>query len=279
LVLFSPESPSNTIDPKQAFITMQAVQQLVNKSLDRSLRIIETLANHNGPMKLQRIAETTAIPESTVLRILSTLVVNGFALQDPDTKRYFLTLKLSYLGSRVSSQLNIRDVVRPFLVELSENCHESACLAIEQDLMAVYIDYVEGPDKLLRTLHHIGRMAPLHCTGVGKTLMINFSAKDLDRYTRIKGLTPLTEHSIKSKDLLIVELATIRRTGWAVDDEECEKGVRCIAAPIKDYMDKVIASISVTGPSSRLTDNRLEEIKQHVTASANQISRHYGGDF
>jgi len=257
---------------------MADAEQILNKSLMRSLRVIEALVDHGGPMRLQRVAAAARIPESTALRILSTLTANGYASQDPDTRRYALTLKLAYLGSRINARLNIREAARPFLNRLSRTCGESSCLAIEQDRVAVYIDYVEGPDKLLKTLHHIGRTAPLHCTGVGKTLLLNFSVADLNRYIEIKGLAPLTQNSIRDKDRLIQAIAAVRIAGCAVDDEECEMGVRCVAAPVQDPTGKVIAGISVTGPASRLSDRRLPAVKRHVIAAARQLSQRVCGD-
>jgi len=254
---------------------MNDEEQINNKSLNRALKIIELLARNKVPMKLKNIAEKTEIPESTVLRVLNTLILNKYAQQDYDTKKYFLTLKFSYIGNLISSQMNIRDVVKPFLVELSEKSNESACLAIEQDSMAVYIDFVDGPDSLLRTLHLIGRAAPLHCTGVGKSLLLNYSGEEINRYIERKGLVPLTENSIKTKEQLILEIEKVRSQGYAVDDEECEEGVRCVAAPVKDYMGKVIASISVTGPSSRLTRKRIKVIKDYVINITEKISPKY----
>ena len=254
---------------------MKDDNQNINKSLKRSLKIIELLAHNKGPMKLQNIAAKTKIPESTVSRILNTLTLKKYAQQDYDTKKYFLTLKLSYMGNLISSQISIRDIVKPFLDELAAKSKESACLAIEQDCMAVYIDFVDGPDSLLRTLHHIGTAAPLHCTGVGKSLLLNYSGNEIDRYIKEKGLISLTENSIKTKEQLILEIEKVKSQGYAVDDEECEKGVRCVAAPINDYMGKVIASISVTGPSSRLSTNRIEVIKNYVIDTAEKISKKY----
>jgi DNA-binding IclR family transcriptional regulator len=258
-------------------IMYEDVDQFYNKSLNRALRIIELLAHNKGPMKLQLIAEKTKIPESTVLRILNTLITNKYAQQDSDTKKYFLSLKFSYIGNLISSQLSIRDVVKPFLVELSEKSRESTCLAVEQDAMAVYIDYVDGPDSLLKTLHLIGRAAPLHCTGVGKSLLLNYSAEDLDRYIKKKGLEPLTEHSIKTKEQLVHEIEKVKSQGYAIDDEECEDGVRCVAAPVRDYMGKVIASISVTGPKSRLTMERVEVVKDYIVDITDRVSTNFRG--
>jgi len=251
------------------------VEQVSNKTLTRALRIIELLAHSKKPMQLQGIAEKTGIPESSVLRTLHTLILNKYAHQDTDTKKYFLTLKFSYIGDLISSQMSMRDMVKPYLVTLSEECGESACLAIERDYTAVYIDFVEGPNSLLKTLHHIGRTAPLHCTGVGKCLLLNYSADSIDRYIEKKGLRPFTGNSIREKPQLIREIEKVRSQGYAIDDEECEQGVRCVAAPITDYMEKIIASVSITGPSSRLTKDRIETIKDRVIDAARSISEKY----
>jgi DNA-binding IclR family transcriptional regulator len=250
-------------------------EQYTNKALDRALTIIELLAQNKEPMKLQAISERIKIPQSSVLRILQVLIARKYVSQDNDSKKYFLTLKFSYIGDLVGSQIRIRDIVKPFLVSLSEECRESACLAVERDNTAVYIDYVEGPNSILKTLHHIGRTAPLHCTGVGKCLLLNFSAETVERYVKNTGLVPLAKNSIKSKEKLIHEIEDVKDKGYAIDDEECENGVRCIAAPITDYMGKVIASISVTGPASRLTMKQIDDIKGTVMQKAREISDNF----
>jgi len=250
----------------------------INKSLERALRIIEIIAQNKHPMKLQDISKQSGIPESTVLRILQTLIVNRYAFQDEDTNAYYLTMKLSYIGNLISSSIDIREIAKPFLRKLSEQCRESASLVIEQDMQAVYIDFVDGPDSLLKTLKLIGRTAPLHCTAVGKCILTNYSAEKLDKYISIKGLIKTTKNSIDNKKNLILEINKIKKQGYAIDNEECEIGVRCIAAPIIDYMGTVIASISITGPSTRLTLDRINRLKNYVKETAKNISSRLSGD-
>lgn len=115
--------------------------------------------------------------------------------------------------------------MKPFLVELSDKSNESACLAIEQDFMAVYVDFAEGPDSLLRTLRHIGWAAALHCSGIGKCLLLNYSGKEIDRYIERKDLASLTENSISTKEQLVLGIEKVKSQGYAVDEEECEEGV------------------------------------------------------
>jgi len=248
----------------------------INKALSRAIRTIEIMAKNKFPMRLQEIANKVGIPESTALRILNTLITYGYAQQDHLSKHYLLTLKISYLGNLVKSSLDIRKIARPYLEELSRVCEESASLVIEQNMEAVYIDFVEGPDKLLRTLALIGRAAPLHTTAVGKCLLLNYSSLDIERYIEIKGLVKLTNNSITSREKLLDELKKVRNNGYAVDNEECEVGVRCVAAPIRDYMDKIIASISITGPTTRLTKDMIEKLKDMVIQTAKKISFHFG---
>ena len=255
--------------------TANTKKETGNKTLLRALAIIELLSHSKPKLRLQKIAEETGMPEPTALRLLSTLIANKYVQQDPDTKQYFMTFKIPYLGQLISSKMSIRDIARPYLQELSDLCHESSCLVVEQDSEALYVDYAEGPNSMLRTLHLIGKVAPLHCTGVGKILMLNYSEKDIDQYIENIGLTPLTNNSIDNKEELITELKKIRDLGYAIDDEECEEGVRCVAAPIIDQMGSAIASISVTGPVSRMSMPRVEEIKEHLLHAAAKISQIY----
>ena len=252
--------------------TVNNKDQLITKSLDRALKIIETIAYNKTPIRIQDIVKKTKIPESTIFRILNTLIKNKYVIQEPNTKKYFLTFKITYLGNLISSSLNIRDIAKPYLLKLSEKSKESASLVIEQDSQAVYIDFVEGPDKLLKTLSHIGRSAPLHCTAVGKCLLLNYSAEMLQRYIERKGLIKLAKNTITKKEDLIQEIRKVKMQGYAVDSEECEEGVMCVAAPIYDFMGKVIASVSVTGPSTRLTNEYIKKVKDYVIEAAKSIS-------
>ena len=247
-----------------------------NKAVSRALKIIELLSRSKMNLRLQQIAQETDLPESTALRLLNTLKATRYVQQDPNTKQYYMTFKIPYLGQLISSKMSIREVVRPYLQNLSETCKESSCLVVEQDSEALYVDYAEGPDNMLKTLHLIGHVAPLHCTGVGKLLLQNYSKSELDFYVEKTGLAPLTSNSISDKEALIRELKKIRTEGWAIDDEECEEGVRCVAAPILDQMGSVIASISVTGPASRITPERVPGIRDHVMKTAAEVSRIYG---
>lgn len=243
-----------------------------NQSVEKVLQIIETMAKNREPLRLQDVALMVDMPASTTLRFLNTLMKQGYVNQDPLTSRYFLTLKFTYIGSLVNSQISIRDIAHPYLTELSKKCNESVCLGIEQDMEIVYIDVIDGPDGMLKITQRIGKLAPIHSTGIGKLLLLNYDMKQLDRIIAIKGLKALTPNTITSKNELLKELETIKTQGYALDDEECELGARCISAGIKDYTGKYVAGISVSGPTTRLTMENIKTIKNVVIEIADKIS-------
>lgn len=243
-----------------------------NQSVEKTLQIIEVLANDREPLRLAEISKRVEMPASTVLRMVNTLVEHGYAYQDAQSLRYGLTLRFAQIGHMISSQLRIRDVVHPYLMELSRITGESTCLAIEEDMEVIYIDVVDGADGMLKIMQRIGKRAPLHSTGVGKLMLTNYPPEKLDLLAQERGLSRLTPHTLTSIQDLERELAVIQKQGYAVDDEECELGARCVAAPIYDYENRIVAAISVSGPVSRITRKRVSELAPMVVDAANKIS-------
>lgn len=247
-----------------------------NQSVDKMFQIIEVMSENKGAMRLQDISKAVQYPASTTLRMITSLIELGYAYQDMETLKYSLSLKFCQIGELVRSQFSIREVIRPYLVELSERCQESCCFAIEQDMMVVYLDAVEGPDKILRTLQRIGKSAPMHSTGIGKLMLLNYNDLHLSNLIQQKGLMKLTDKTLTDIDSLRIELDKIKKQGYAFDNEECEIGARCVAAPIMDYTGKIIAGISVSGPTSRITWDKIEIILEIITDISRRISKKLG---
>jgi DNA-binding IclR family transcriptional regulator len=245
----------------------------INQSIEKTFNIIEIMAEGGEPLRLQDIALKVDMPASTVLRLVNTLVSCGYAYQDSNTLKYSLSLKFMQIGGLVSSQTRIRDIAHPYLLEISKKSKESVCLAIEHDMEVLYLDVIDGPGGMLRITQRIGKIAPLHSTAVGKILMLNYDAKQLNQLIAIKGLTALTPNTITDKESLIKEINKIEMQGYAIDDEECELGARCISAGIKDYSGKYIAGISVSGPTTRMSMEYINTIKNIVIDSAKIISK------
>ena len=245
----------------------------LNQSVQKVLQIIEIMSKEPEPIRLQDIALKAEMPTSTALRMINTLLVNGYVNQDAETLRYFLSLKFTQIGCAVSSHFSLQRIAHPMLLELRNRCQESCCLGVEENHELTYIDVVDGPDSMLRIMQRIGKRAPLHSTGIGKLLLLNYSEKQLGELISVKGLSPLTPNTLVTRNSLEEHLKQVRAQGYAVDDEECVLGARCVAAPVRDYTGKVIAGISISGPTSRLTKERISVVAPVVKDIADKISK------
>lgn len=244
-----------------------------NQSVGKALKIIEILAQSIEPMRLMDIAAAVEMPTSTTLRMLTTLVQYGYVSQENHSQKYFLTLKFARIGSMVASRFNIRDIAHPYLLNLSNNYKEASCMAIDDDMAALYIDVVDGPDGMLKIMQHIGKRSPLHCSGVGKCLLLNYDEQMIDDLVVKRGLAAFTPNTITTKEGLIAELQSVREKGYAIDDEECELGARCVACGISDSSGKIAAAISMSGPVNRMTYERVKTISISLMEIAKEISK------
>ncbi len=247
-----------------------------NQSAEKVFTIVEALADSSAPMRLTDIASTVGYNQSTVLRFLSSLIKSGYVAQEPDTQKYYLTYKISRIANKVNAQQNLTRVTHPLLVELSELVGESTCISIEQQMQMVYVDVATGQNQLLLSVQRIGNTCPMHCSGNGKLLLTAYSEQQLEELVAKRGLTRFTENTITDMPSLERELERIRKNGYAIDNEENEPGVRCIAYPIRDYTGRIIAGISVTGPVSRITDAFMAKHMPTIGAFAEAISKHLG---
>ncbi|MDL2232113.1 IclR family transcriptional regulator [Ruminococcaceae bacterium OttesenSCG-928-L11] len=247
-----------------------------NQSSDKLLTMIEVMAENPGPMRLQDIAACCNTNSTTALRFITALQRKNYVAQEIDTGRYYLTLKLCAIGQSISQYMDIRAVSLPFLRGTSQLFRESCNLAIANDHSIMYIETANSPNQTLLSTQRIGNVAPMHCTGIGKLILSDYSPAELERFVTAKTLPRLTDFTITDQQALSDELEQIRRQGYAFDNEECEVGARCIAAPIRDYTGRVIAGISVAGPAVRMTDEHIYQHLPYLLDTARQISIRMG---
>lgn len=245
------------------------------KSVDRALHLLEIMAEEKRGVELQELCKKTHINTTTLYRLLQTLQNRGFVTQNPYTERYRLGLKLLELGHAVTNQIELREIALPFLEKLMEKTGETANLVILDEGEAVYIEKVESPASL-RMFYRIGKQAPAHATGVGKVLLAALPSEKVTEIIKTKGLCKLTENTITSPENLQKELEKIRDNGFAIDNEECEVGAKCIGAPVRDYTNQVVAAVSISGPGARLSEERLNELAEVVKDTAYKISEKIG---
>lgn len=247
-----------------------------NQSVEKVLKVIEYMASMRAPVRLLDISNGTGFPSSTVLRLLTSLIDNGYAVRNDDTSKYSLTMKFCQIGDNVRSGLNTGQIVHPYLIDISNRTGHTAYYATLKDDMIVYLDAVGGADFSGRQLKHIGYIAPLHATGIGKLILLDFSdsrlmgLSDNGRFERFTGNTLVTYDDLKKK------LDEIQDQGFALDDEECEEGVRCFAVPVRDYTGAVTGGISISGSTDDIVPERYGEYFDILKPAAGEISRRLG---
>jgi IclR family transcriptional regulator, KDG regulon repressor len=235
------------------------------QSLARGLRILDLLGQSQDGMSITELAEILSVDKGSASRLVSTLAHYGYTEKDENTRRYHVGPQVVSLSRSVLTRLPLREAAKPFLRELMERTGECAHLAVAAQGKVLYIDQVESP-ATLRVNAQVGTMNPLHCTALGKVLL---AFGDVDMPTRLEAFTA---HTITDLEKLRSHLDEIRRQGYAVDDEEFDLGVRCIAVPVFDFRGKAIGTIGVSGPATRISQTRLPELAAIVVETGKALS-------
>ncbi|WP_325529866.1 IclR family transcriptional regulator [Sporomusa sp.] len=245
------------------------------QSIARAVSILDHLAANGNEDSLSNISRTIGLSKSTTYSIIATLEQLGLVQQDQTSARYSLGMKLFELGQIVHSSMDIRKLAVPPLRELVAKHGETAHLGVLSQGEVVYIDKVASLHSI-GISSQIGGRNPAHCTGVGKMLISGLADEEVEKIVSEKKLKKFTEKTITDGAALQQHLQKIRQQGFAVDDEEIESGLRCIAAPIRDHRRKVIAAISLSGPTQRMNPEKLDQIIADVVDTANTISTQLG---
>jgi len=247
-----------------------------NQSLRKALQILEGMTKIPTPARLQDLAHSLKMPQSTLLRFLNTFIDFGYVSQDQDTSCYYLTLKLAELGSRVGDCFPFQNSLTKYIKQAAQKFNESASLSIENNMQMVYVVTQDSPSRMLQTLPRIGLIAPMHATGAGKLHLLNYSDEKLAELESKFGLPKFTDHTITGMEALKKEIAQIRKQGYALDNEECEEGVYCIAVPVRNFSGAVAAAISLSAPVSHMNREQTEQIIRYLKETGAQASKELG---
>jgi DNA-binding IclR family transcriptional regulator len=245
------------------------------RTLDRALGLLEMLCQSNDGLSLTELSQRSSLPKSTVHRLLGGLIARRLVSQDTYNQHYVPGIKLFELSQQALQKLRLRDQALPELRELCRETRETVHLAILDEGDVIYIDKEESP-QTIRMFSAIGKRGPAHCTGVGKVLLAGLSDGDLSAVIRAKGLPRFTENTITDPEDLRTHLQTVRELGYAIDDREHESDIRCIACPVFDHRGVAIASISLTVPAFRASQEEIEGQAPVVRQYADRISRKMG---
>jgi DNA-binding IclR family transcriptional regulator len=238
------------------------------------LELIDVLAQHDQARGVTELGAELHLAKSTVYRMLQTLVGHGYAVQEPASGRYRLGLKFLELGAVVLNGLSIRTIAQPHLQALMERTRETVQLGLLEGHEVVYADKIES-QQTIRMYSRVGRRSPLHCTALGKSLLA-YQPEETLRAILAGELRRYTPHTITTASRLREELQRIREEGHALDNEEFEEGLRCVAAPVRDHTEAVAASLGVAGPAARLGSAQLPALVKHVREAADAVSAALG---
>lgn len=246
------------------------------EALQRGLQVLSLFSRDSQELSLTEIVEATGLNKSTAYRIVSTLDTSGYLERDSRTKQYRPGLKVLQLGFAAISSLDVRQVARPHLKRLSTQTGETASLSVLDEMEVVYVDRVRNR-QIVGVVLGLGSRIPANCASMGKVMLAHLPPAELERRLLEHVLSPCTSHSKVDIDYLRRELDEVRATGFAINDEELEIGLRAVAAPVWDHGGQVAAAINVSGSVRTISRERLvEELAPSVQGTALQISQALG---
>ncbi|MBI2903591.1 MAG: IclR family transcriptional regulator [Candidatus Methylomirabilis oxyfera] len=248
----------------------------VVQSVDRALDILESFDFNEEELGVSELAHKLDLHKNNVFRLLATLEVRGYIEQDKKSGNYRLGIKTFEIANVFLHHLGLRRQARPILEELVGRCDETGYLAVLDGSDVIYV-LMHETTQTVRIMLRLGQRLPAHCTAAGKAQLAFESVDRLQLLFKDKPLRKLTDNTITSPDALRGHLREVARLGFATDNEEFELGVRCLAAPVKDYSKKVVASVGLSGPLSRFSMDRIEkELAPLVKEAGEKISERLG---
>jgi DNA-binding IclR family transcriptional regulator len=244
-------------------------------SLDRGLRILDTLCGESQGLGVTEISRRVGADKSVVYRTLSLLMAHDYVEQDPASKKYVLGYKVMELAGKRLRSIDLFSTSKPILKEVVSETGEIVVLAVMIGDVLAYLDKEQGPHAV-HIASGLGQPIPLHSTASGKAILAHMSDSELTRLSREKGLPAITEKTITNFAELKNHLHQVRFRGYAIDDQETYPGIRCVAAPIRNHRGTVLASISISGPIQRVTGVNITVFAEIVMKAAAKISARLG---
>lgn len=241
----------------------------------KALALLEAFSYEDRRLSLAELSARTGVPRATAFRLLATLEETGFLVKRGS--EYQLGFKCFLLSNIAAADLDLRAIARPFLETLRDSTGETTQMAILQDWRIVYLDRVLSRQAVAYMTSRAGAVLPAYCTGLGKALLAHEPEEAVTSWARRQSFAAYTPTTLTDPDALVADLRTIRERGYAIDDQEREVGVRCVAAPIRDADGRVVAALSAAGPSQRLPRQLTgSPLAQSVVAAARGVSHSLG---
>lgn len=246
------------------------------QSLDRAFDLLEALCASRSGMLITELSSATGLHKSTVHRLLASMSARGYITKDEYTNQYRATTRLYELASQVVEHLDIVAAARGPMDRLLEQTGETSHLVVREGSEIVYVHKVESTQNAMRMFSRIGMRRPMYCTAVGKAMMARLPLDEVRAIWNRSVIEQYTDYTIVTLDGLLRELQEVRRVGYALDNEENELGVRCIAVAIPDYTGNICAALSTSAPVTRMDDARIEALAPLMMHTRDEIARAMG---
>jgi len=242
-----------------------------SKVLDRTFELLEIVGSDGPCLGVTELAEKLRLHKSSAHRLIMVLEASKYLEKDVSTGKYRLGWRIMQLGLSALSRLDICEVGKQYLKALVAETGETAHIGVMRDDEIVSLANVES-NQTIRTPSTIGTRHPAHCSSLGKAILAFSPPTAVEAFLKGRELVKYTRNTITSPALLLKELDSIRASGYAVDDEEREEGLRCIGAPVRASSSEVVAAISIAGPVFRITRERNEALSAAVMKAAQELS-------
>jgi len=248
------------------------------QSVTNALDLLEEFRGDETELGVTELSKRLSLHKNNVFRLLATLESRGYMEQNKITGNYRLGLRVLELGQVFIKHMGLLKMARPVLEDIVGKCNETSYLGVIRENRVVYVDVVEAT-RPVRVVSRVGVGLPVYCSAVGKVQIAFESDDEVERALSGTPLKAFTPHTITERATLNEHLKRVHETGYAMDDEEYDEGIRCVAVPIRDYTRRVIAGISISGPAYRFTDERMEkELIPLALESGRSLSRRLGYD-
>ncbi|SLN23994.1 Acetate operon repressor [Roseovarius litorisediminis] len=244
------------------------------QSLDRAFDVLDALAANMG-MTLTEIAKDLQQSPATMHRVLSTLEARNIVEIDLQTQTWHIGSMAFRLGSAFLRRSGVIERSHPVMRELMEQTGETSNLGIDMNGRVMFISQIETHETI-RAFFPPGTISPMHASGIGKALLSQYSDQRIAEFLRSHALECFTDKTISAAADLQEDLLKSRQRGWAYDDEEKTTGMRCVAAPILNLFGEAVAGISVSGPTLRMSEDKIDRIGTMVRDAAERVSRSMG---
>jgi IclR family transcriptional regulator, KDG regulon repressor len=236
-------------------------------SLVKSMKVLEQLVE-KGEMSILELTESSGMGKSTVHRILGTFKSMGYVDQNKDNLKYFPTLKIFQLGTKASNRIPLKKIIRPYLQEIYDKCHETVNFGIVDIGDLIYLDKIVTSEPLRVDLE-IGNKVSAYCTGIGKAILAFTDGLDVSKINFVK----MTEKTVDSPEKFLEQLEFIRKNGYIVEREEYIPGLTCLAVPIRNREGRALAGISISVPSMRLDEHRKNDLVRLLLDAVDKIGK------